>query len=138
MLKHILVFVNFYCSKTYFLKKANFLQICISEGIGQLYRETVNIKNISNIKIYIFFSNNFIDKMALGLCIQFIDLLIRRNIEQTPRRLLAGEVPVRGWWWRESRNQISLPSHPECLITVPKWPVSRTDLFKNRPKRCFF
>ncbi len=75
--------------------------------------------------------------MALGLCIQFIDLSIRRNIEQTPRRLLAGEVPVRGGGGGSQRNQISLPSHPECLITVPKWPVSRTDLFKNHPKRCF-
>ncbi len=43
----------------------------------------MNIKNVSNIKIHIFL-NNFIDKIAVCLCIQFIDLSTRRNIEQNP------------------------------------------------------
>jgi hypothetical protein len=33
-----------------------------------------------------FLYNNFINKMALGLCIQFIDLSTSRNIEETPYR----------------------------------------------------
>ncbi len=44
LLKHALVFINLYWSKAYFLKKANFLQICIFKGIGQLYSKDVNIK----------------------------------------------------------------------------------------------
>jgi hypothetical protein len=54
LLKHILVYINLYCSKAYFLKKDNFLQIYIFKEIGEFYRETVNINNVSNIKIHIF------------------------------------------------------------------------------------
>jgi hypothetical protein len=49
LLKHILVFINLHYSEPDLLKKANSLEICIFKGIGQLYRETVNIKNVSNI-----------------------------------------------------------------------------------------
>jgi hypothetical protein len=46
--KQILIYVHLYSSKADFLKKANFLQICIFKWFGQFYREAVNIKNISN------------------------------------------------------------------------------------------
>jgi hypothetical protein len=49
LLKHILVFINLYCSKADFIKNVNFLKICIFKGNGQFYRETVNIKNVSTI-----------------------------------------------------------------------------------------
>jgi hypothetical protein len=48
----------------------------------------VNIKNVSNIKIHIL-KKSFIDKIALGSRIQFIDISTRRNIEQTPADLHA-------------------------------------------------
>ncbi len=54
LLKRTLFFINLYCSKADFLKKANFLP-----------------KNM-----------HFSEKRALGLCISFIDLLTSRNIEQ--------------------------------------------------------
>ncbi len=58
MLKHALVFISLYWSKAYFLKKANFLQICIFKGIGQLYRKDVNVK-MSVINKYILFVKYF-------------------------------------------------------------------------------
>jgi hypothetical protein len=48
LLKHNLVLINLYWRKADFLKNANFLEICIFKGIGQLYRKDVNIKTVSN------------------------------------------------------------------------------------------
>ncbi len=59
------------------------MKICIFKGIDQLYRETVNIKMSVNRNTY-FCKILFIEKMALGLCISFIDLSTSRNNEQTP------------------------------------------------------
>jgi hypothetical protein len=39
---------------------------------------------------------------------------------------IGGGVPVRGWWWMESKKSNKLPSRPECMKTAPKQPFSRT------------
>ncbi len=65
---------------------------------------------MSVINKYILFVKYFIEKRALSLCISFIDLLTRRNIEQTPgqlrrhcrlvplRRCCYPERRQRSWW----------------------------------------
>ncbi len=66
---------------------------------------------MSVINKYILFVIYFIEKRALSLCISFIDLSTRRNIEQTPGQLRrhCRLVPLRRccyperrqrWWWR--------------------------------------
>jgi hypothetical protein len=68
LLNHTLVFIKLYYNKADFLKKANFLQICIFKEIGQLDRDAVNIKNVSNKLIHTFCEIISL-KRSLGLCI---------------------------------------------------------------------
>jgi hypothetical protein len=53
-MKHTLVFISLYCSLADFLRKANFFQISIFKGTGQLYREAVDIKKMSVTKKHTF------------------------------------------------------------------------------------
>jgi hypothetical protein len=51
--------------------------------------------------------------------------------------IARGECPGRGWWWRESQESNTPPSHPECTKTAKKLVVSRTPRLGNPRKCCF-
>ncbi len=117
MLKHILVFTNLYCSKAYFLKRP-FFKIYIFTRIGQLFRETAIIKMLVTYK-EIFLKNTFIEKIALCLCISFIDLSIHRNIEQTPSewvsRAIATEHIYFNHQWIRRKHKTIIKLLMQCV-----------------------
>jgi hypothetical protein len=60
-------FINNFCSEADFLIKPNSFQICTFKGFDQLYREAVNIKNVSYTCIHILLVNNiFFEKNAMA------------------------------------------------------------------------
>ncbi len=105
MLKHILVFINLYCGKAHFLKKANFLQLCIFKGIGQFNIEIVNIKKISIYK-YKFFKKYLYLKNGPGFVylIYRSTVSTRRNIKQNPIQQRTPINPPIDQQWSSKHN----------------------------------
>ncbi len=86
MLEHTLVFIILYCRNADFLKKADFLQICICKETGQLYCDAVNIKNVSDKSIHTFCKIILLRKSPWACVFIYIriDKSTLRNIERSP------------------------------------------------------